>query len=572
MMSRVFEADQVQVPESAMESDPHCTAELQLLLVHADDHQSVLSSGPALESVLLAPRSSRPSEPTKFLFDEGGDPNDLPSQRWGLVVPEGPRGERLLEVLEPLIRHRAEQQGLKPEALKVFRVRPDLTGLEEERWQRDALDRHPHEQPRYLMLVGDAEDISFDLQKRLSVNRFVGRLTFPEKAGFEAYEAYVDKVLRSERSPATSKAARALFFTANDGSLATRVGRECLIAPSLAECREDVQSGVLSASEVLEVAYRMRGAREKLLEAAAQASPGVLLTLSHGLGPSSPEGWASAELQRQRQGTMSFGEGEALEPEEVSQGPFMPGGVWFSFACFSAGTPKRSAYTPWLRQLQKVEGRQLQGLAAVLASAPLDQRPFVATLPQAALANPEGPLAVMGHVDLAWTYAFQDPSGQNHASRFVDVIEEMLKHRRAGVALSTLGRMLCEVNEALAECYQRGAERRTRARSGSGELLGLAHLWMTRHDLAGYVLLGDPAVRLSLKDAREIPRILRSEQSQGSLEEAVLAWIESNEEPVRIAERYNISQSELRHGRAAYQEAGHEALRNLTRRLKGVGT
>ena len=31
------------------------------------------------------------------------------------------------------------------------------------------------------------------------------------------------------------------------------------------------------------------------------------------------------------------------------------------------------------------------------------------------------------------------------------------------------------------------------------EVLHRAHLWMTRHDLAGYILLGDPAVRLPIR-------------------------------------------------------------------------
>ena len=46
-------------------------------------------------------------------------------------------------------------------------------------------------------------------------------------------------------------------------------------------------------------------------------------------------------------------------------------------------------------------------VAAVLKSLPESgQRPFLAALPQAALSNPEGPLGVLAHMDLAWTYAF----------------------------------------------------------------------------------------------------------------------------------------------------------------------
>ena len=86
--------------------------------------------------------------------------------------------------------------------------------------------------------------------------------------------------------------------------------------------------------------------------------------------------------------------------------PFLPGGMWFYLACFGAGTPASSAYHPWLSRLSD-EGAYGGSLGAVLRALPAPgERPFVAALPQAALASPRGPLAVIGHLDLAWTYGF----------------------------------------------------------------------------------------------------------------------------------------------------------------------
>ena len=484
-----------QLPERAVEPapEPEERTQLHLLLARADDQGAVFDRGPQLESVLDAPRPSL-GESQRFLFDAGGEPNDLPAQRWALVVPEGRRGERLLAVIQPLVRRRAEQQGLAVSALKVFRVKPGMDEKAAAAWHTRVLQAMPlREQPRYLLLLGDADEISFELQRHLAVDRFVGRLAFPEESGFEAY---VEKVLRAELEPSKAEKARALFFTAHDGSSATNVGYQCLVAPSLERCREATEVGDFPASEVVEVGSRTRWSGELLLREAAHASPGVLFTLSHGLGPS-PAGWASPEEQRQRQGTMSLGAGQELPPEAVSKRAFLPGGIWFNFACFSAGTPTGSAYSPWLKRLQS-DGQGSEGLDAVLASAPADRRPFVAALPQAALANPEGPLAVIGHVDLAWTYAFQERTGQNHALRFVGVMQELLKHRRAGVALGALTRFVSVVNADLTAGYQADAVKRAQ-RAGSPEAMALAHLWMTRHDLAGHVLLGDPAARLALK-------------------------------------------------------------------------
>jgi hypothetical protein len=132
----------------------------------------------------------------------------------------------------------------------------------------------------------------------------------------------------------------------------------------------------------------------------------------------------------------------------------------------------------------------------------VDGRPFIAALPQAALANPDGPLAVMGHVDLAWTHAFIEPGGQNHASRFAAVLGDLMMHRRAGVGLNILSSAVRAVDAKLAMLYHQDAVTEFEGGAPPPEALNRAYLWMTRHDLSGYVLLGDPAARLPISGAR----------------------------------------------------------------------
>jgi hypothetical protein len=228
--------------------------------------------------------------------------------------------------------------------------------------------------------------------------------------------------------------------------------------------------------------------------------PAALLTLSHGdAGP--PEGWASPTQQRQRQGAPVLGNGESLTVDDVSQRSFLPGGVWLYFACLGAGTPAQSTYTPWLQRL-KDAGEGGRHLKSVLATAPLDKRPFVAALPQAALANLEGPLAVIGHVDLAWSYAYHDMDGHNHAARFTNVLKDLMKHRRAGVSLHSLTSAIASVDARLAMLYQQDAMARYEGEEPPPELLDRAHLWMARQDLSAYVLLGDPAARLPIMSSQ----------------------------------------------------------------------
>jgi hypothetical protein len=470
---------------------------LHLLLARADDHRPVLSQGPEMDSVLgelqhPSPVPSPPYTPT-HLYDPGGDPNDLEAQRWALVAPTGERGDRLLALVAPLARRRAEQQGLEPSRLEVFRVAPNMSGPDIIAWRRKLQAMPLQDQPRYLLLLGDADEISFEFQQHLAVDRFVGRLTFPDDAGFEAYVA---KVLRAESTSPSAERARALFFTVHDGTPATDIGYQALIQPSMKLCEKGLQRGDFPASQVLDLGTPDSWSVDQLLASAAERVPGVLLTLSHGLGPPR-NGWASAAEQRRRQGVMSLDQGEELAADVVSQHPFLPDGFWFSFACFSAGTPARSAYAPWLQRLLE-DNQGAPNLAAIRASAPVDQRPFVAALPQAALANPHGPLAIVGHVDLAWTYAFQEATGHNHASRFVGVLRELVKQRRAGVSLNALTRFIASVNAELTDKSQEDEAARADGTAGPPEAFHRAHLWMTRNDLSGYVLLGDPAVRLPI--------------------------------------------------------------------------
>lgn len=462
--------------------------EFELLLARPDAGGPVLQPGLDVASVLGEPQPPRSSG--THLFDPTGDPDSLPAQRWGVIAPEGPRGDRLLELIQPL---RAVREAAQGAPARVYRVPPGMDELHAVEWKaRVYLDESvPEEEvPRYLLLLGDFHEVSLELQQVLATNAFAGRLCFPTDAG---YEAYVDKVLRWER-PAAAKGKRLLFFTAHDGTGATQLGFRSLIRPAAKVCEERRALGSFPVNEVVQVGAPDDWSGEHLLSAAG-AGPGVLLTLSHGVGRPAG-GWSSQAEQHARQGALSLGRKEELAASALAARPFLPGGLWFFLACFSAGTPSRSVYYPWLHRLHAI--REYGGrVDAVLSNLPREgERPFVAALPQAVLANPEGPLAVIGHADLAWTYSFQDDRG-SHASRFVSVLKTWLMGRRAGLGLMALTRFIDEINTELTILY--GAEEASKLGKAPSprERTDRAHLWMARHDLAGFILLGDPAVRMA---------------------------------------------------------------------------
>jgi hypothetical protein len=475
---------------------------LELLLAHADSHQPVAPQGLPAEAAARAPPPETPQvQEESHLWDDGEDPNSLPAQRWGLVVPDGPEGDRLLALVSPLRQLRQAQQEENP--VRVYRVKPELVsdarGLEHSsRWVRSVLDDESvpvADRPRYLLFLGDFHQVPFELQQAAASSAYVGRLAFRRE---QDLEAYVDKVLRWERRPHEEARARGLFFTVHDGTAATTTGYKALVAPGVAQARQAQELGRFPLKELLELGGPDQPGVDALLEEAARPHPGVLFTMSHGLG-SPRAGWRGTDDQLALQGAMCLGEGQHLRATDLASRPFMPGGIWFYFACFGAGTPSRSAFEHWLRLLQQ-GGQFGSRLDAITASLPRPgERPFVAALPQAVLANPDGPLAVFGHVDLAWTYGFQDRDNRRgKVSRFMEPLRQVARGRRVGVGLGWLLRGYQQANQELTTLYDVEEEARGAGRPSTVDPLQRAHLWMLRQDLGGYVLLGDPAVKLPL--------------------------------------------------------------------------
>ncbi|MEM9455675.1 MAG: hypothetical protein AAGF11_15945 [Myxococcota bacterium] len=461
-----------------------------LLMVHADDLDPVLETSVAA-SEAEAEAEDPPLEDPEHLWDESREANDLDAQGWGVVAPEGPAGDELLGRIQRLIAHRRAQQNGR-EVLK-YRVPPKQTAAEAMRWRKRVFagpqSRHL-ELPRYLLILGDLDQVSAELQVVMGAQGYVGRLAFDR---LEDYEAYVDKLLRWEKQPAPIDQARIIFHTVRDRTKATTVGHRALMEPGVALARTYKDQGEFPASTLIEVEHGYTPKPGPLIEEAVKTEPGVLFTISHGAG-APRRGWRSVAEQRVMQGGMSFGRsGGLLTGEALAGRPFMPGGVWFMLACFGAGTPAASKYAEWLRGLG--EAGHFQGSPdAVLSSLATDGRPFTAAVPKAVLASPDGPLAFIGHVDLAWTYSFReldDEEPVNRPNRFLDVFYGLLRHDRVGVAFRELLRHYGETNTELTTLIESRVDDPQRR----------GHLWMLRNDLAGYVLLGDPAAQLPIEPA-----------------------------------------------------------------------
>ncbi|HEX8824611.1 MAG TPA: CHAT domain-containing protein [Archangium sp.] len=418
--------------------------------------------------------------------------DDLEEQGWGVIAPVGARGDLLLALVANLIAHR---ERLQRRPVSVYRVQPDLGAAMSVRWREAVyLDPQvsPRDRPAYLLILGDLQEVSLELQQELSGDLMVGRLAFRRD---EDYSAYAMKVLRWEQSPPTSDEARLLLLTPEDGTTATQAARDSLLSPCReAALKEQAQGRFPAAQLEQQVAPSVK---QFLLEWASVPVPSVVLSASHGLG-APRAGWASLKEQQERQGALLLGRAShqdgVLSADDVWEKVLLPGGLWLMFASHSAGFHENARYAAILKQ-SAYWGLHVQNGSA----------PFIAALPQALLAAPSGPLAVVGCVDVGWASVFLSTPGERKFSRFLEFLRIVCRGSRIGTAMTGLQRDVPALTSeaiALFEQEQEASYLRSQdlnePNSAPIDPQHRTYVQVERHALRSMILLGDPAARLPL--------------------------------------------------------------------------
>jgi hypothetical protein len=163
-----------------------------------------------------------------------------------------------------------------------------------------------------------------------------------------------------------------------------------------------------------------------------------------------------------------------LAADDIADSAWLAEMVAFHFACFGAGTPALDDFTHLTRF----------GLARALAS-----RPFVARLPQRLLR--QGALAVIGHVERAWSCSFRGGDGVGRQLQtFQSAVQCLLGGYRVGWALEYFGALYA----ALATELTGEITRESQGQRPDDALL--AELWTAHNDARAFVVLGDPAVKI----------------------------------------------------------------------------
>ncbi len=421
---------------------------------------------------------------------EGVDATKMEEAGWGVIFgAKNPNLAQLKEALKPLLDLRQEQTG------DYFKVYEKGTGRRPNELPSKFLRRHgasisdpadPEKVPYYLLIVGDPEEVDYRFQYQLDVQYAIGRIDFGDD--FEAYYNYANSVVQAAQGDVRLSPQATFFGVANPDDQATNLSIDNLIQPlfdalTQKDEYEHWQMNALLRDEATKanISQLLNGGK----------APAFLFTASHGM-----EFNIDDVRQRLHQGALlcqdwpgptqwrgDIPQDLYLAGDDLTGDANLLGMIAFFFACFGSGTPLYDEFS-------KAEHRTKRKTIA--------ERPFVAALPQAMLRLAKGgALAVIGHVDRAWGSSFLDDNKTQQIGVFQSAVESLLKGKPVGMAMEYFnGRYAALSTELTVQLEQIDF-------GGNYDPYDLAGMWASNNDARGYVIIGDPAVRLPAAQADE---------------------------------------------------------------------
>ncbi|MFT3770171.1 MAG: hypothetical protein QM820_32480 [Minicystis sp.] len=404
---------------------------------------------------------------------------DLRRMGWAVVFPSG-TPDMVRTALAPLLARRREQAG---DRFKILEYDPHADTFRSWLRRHDVGPGDPNRDrvPLYLLLVGSPDVIPFEVQYLLDIEYAVGRIAFDTPA---EYAAYAQSVVEYERAQMAIAGKEIVYWSpAHEYDVATNLSSEQLIQPLVhgdpAAPKFRPPAGAAGFRSTL--FEREAAEKQRLIDVfhrpAHELPPAMIFTASHGVA------WPrDHEKQMAAQGALlaqdwdlfdEVGPEHYVSASDIGNGARVHGLVAFLFACFGAGTPEWDSFN---------EDRR--NPAERIAS-----RSFVAALPRRLLAHPNGgALAVIGHVDRAWGFSIVQPGGRRRIGPFRMAVETILSGHPVGLATNDLS-----VRHAVLGAWL------TQMLGGHDVPTDheLASAWIEHNDAQSYVLLGDPAARLS---------------------------------------------------------------------------
>lgn len=411
----------------------------------------------------------------------GVEPHDVARAGWGVVFHEQ-ESAAVREAVKPLIEHRRRQVGADSRVKElVYR-----DGESASAWlARHDVSWHnvtPEKVPYYLLFVGSPAKLPFEVTHEIDSDYCVGLLDFETP---DELSRYARSVVDYETAQGVATAREVVFFgTRHPFDEATNLSADWLVGP--------LTDGAGSDPAVApQLGFRQRklvgpdATRQALLQEleGAATRPALLFTASHGMvWPSGDPHQLAAQGALLCQDFPGFG---TIQPShfvagaDITDRARVHGLIAFHFACYGGGTPREDLYAFDLDQ-------------DVPTIAP---EPFVAALPRRLLAHPNGgALACIAHVERAWGTSITGLASSPQIRAFQRSLANLLVGKPAGVAVQEFNDLSATLSEVLARLLGNVARKKS---VDDGELVAT---WTARNDAGGFVLIGDPAVRLRVND------------------------------------------------------------------------
>lgn len=432
----------------------------------------------------------RQATETRRRIKEGLDPQLLSEAGWGVIFAYQDQDKipALKEALTELLSLRKLQAGeryreyIGPDAYRPGESKSSFLG----RHGAGPGPADPDKVPYYLLIVADPESIPYSFQYQLDVQFAVGRIHFES---LSEYAQYAHSIVRAETESLALPRKAVFFGVANPDDRATQLSANLLVKP-LADLFSAETTSIGWEIQAIQGEDATKAALSEVIS--AYESPTLLFSASHGMGfPNADprqiphqgaflcQDWPGPAAWRG-----SIPEEHYYSANDITSDAHLLGKISFHFACYGAGTPKMEDFTSYY----------------LGEPTPIAPHAFVARLPQRLLSHPKGGmLAVIGHVERAWSFSFKWHDAGSQLAVFESTLKRLMAGQPVGLAMEYFNERYAELSTMLTEEIR---DAQFGKRINAYELAGA---WTANNDARSYVVFGDPAVRLQVVAKIDVP-------------------------------------------------------------------